>query len=377
MKNIRLGVVGLGHRGRDLIKLASVFDNIEISAACDIRAHNWYQKQWLSDAPLSEMFPNAAFYEDYDKMLEEADLDAVIVETGADIHAEFCIKALKKNINVLSDIPVAASLKEAGDLWQAAQESKAVMYVGANPNYSKFTYLLKDFYNKGLLGNPYCMEAEYIHWSLPGSEMSIHLNENGDWRKLLCPIRYCTHSLGPLLSIVNEDLRKVSCFGTGQHADPSEYTGYNYITDDMVCAQFQTESGIVIRLMRNKRCRAKIGHHNYRVFGSEGYMEKIERFDKPVIRYNSMKELDTELKEISGEPMPPAYASNPKATGHGGMDYAMLDNFFMAIAEGKGEPVTLKEGLAMTLPGIYAEESAKRGGEVITMYYPWDKEWKI
>ena len=374
MKNIRLGVVGLGHRGRELTKLASVFDNIEISAACDILAHNWYQQQWLSNAPLSEMFPNAAFYEDYDKMLEEASLDAVIVETGADVHAEFCIKALKKDINVLSDIPVVASLKEAEDLWQAAQKSKAVMYVGANPNYSKFTYLLKDFYKKGLLGKPYCMEAEYIHWSLPKSDENIHLNENGDWRRLLCPIRYCTHSLGPLLSIINEDLRKVSCFGTGQHADPLEY---NSTTDDMMCAQFQTESGIVIRLMRNKRCRAQIGHHNYRVFGTEGYMEKIERFDKPVIRYNSMKELDTELKEIGGECMPPAYADNPKATGHGGMDYAMLDNFFMAIAEGKGEPVTLKEGLAMTLPGIYAEESAKRGGEVLTMYYPWDKEWKI
>lgn len=180
MKNIRLGVVGLGHRGRELIKLASVFDNVEISAVCDILPHNWYQQQWLSNAPLSELFPKTAFYEDYDKMLEDAKLDAVIVETGADIHAEFCIKALEKNINVLSDIPVVASLKEAEDLWQAAQKSKAVMYVGANPNYSKFTYLLKDFYKKGLLGKPYCMEAEYIHWSLPGSEMSIHLNENGD-----------------------------------------------------------------------------------------------------------------------------------------------------------------------------------------------------
>jgi hypothetical protein len=29
----------------------------------------------------------------------------------------------------------------------------------------------------------------------------------------------------------------------------------------------------------------------------------------------------------------------------------------------------------MTLPGIYAEISSKRGGEVIDMYYPWDEEW--
>ena len=158
-------------------------------------------------------------YESYDKMLEEADLDVVIVETGADIHAEFCCKALEKNINVLSDIPNVASLEEAEMLWDAAKKSKAIISTGANPNYQKFTYLLKEFYDKGLLGDPYCMEAEYIHWTLPNSAMRIHLNENGDWRKLLVPIRYCTHSLGPLLTILNEELRYVSCFGTGIHGE--------------------------------------------------------------------------------------------------------------------------------------------------------------
>lgn len=320
------------------------------------------------------MFPDAVFFEDYEKMLCEAKLDTVIVETGADIHAEFCIKALEKNIHVLSDIPAVASLKEAEDLWNASLKSGAKIYTGANPNYQKFTYLLKDFYQKGLLGNPYCMEAEYIHWSMPGSDFSIHLNENGDWRRLLIPIRYCTHSLGPLLTVLKEELRYVSCFGTGMHGDESEYMDKNK-KDDMMCAQFTTESGVVVRLMRNGRCRADIGHHNYRVFGSEGYMERIERFSKPVIRYNSTKELDTGLKEINGDFMPPAYENNPDATGHGGMDYAMLDNYFMAIGEGKGCPVTLKEGLAMTIPGIYAEESAKRGGQVLKMRYPWDEDW--
>jgi len=376
MKKLRLGVVGMGHRGRALLTLASVFDQVEIAAACDIRPQNWYEKQWLSDSAMAEMFPQALFYEDYDRMLEEGNLDIIIVETGADIHAEFCAKALEHDIHVLTDIPVVASLQEAEMLWKASLKSRAQIYTGANPNYQKFTFLLEEFYEKGLLGKPYCMEAEYIHWWAPGSEEHIHLNENGDWRKLLVPIRYCTHSLGPLLTILDEDLRKVSCFGTGQHADPSEYPFAGPGLDDMMCANFQTQSGVVVRLMRNKRCRAAIGHHNYRVFGTEGYMERMERQNGPVIRYNSMKELDTGLKEIGGEFMPPAYANNPKAQGHGGMDYVMLDHFLKAIQEGKGRPTTLKKGLAMTLPGIYAEESARRGGEVLTIRYPWDADWK-
>ena len=372
MKKIRLGVVGLGHRGRSMLKLAvEGFDYIEPAAACDIRPANWYEKQWLFEASFAEWLPNTVFYEDYDKMLTDANLDAVIVATGADIHTEFCCKALAKNINVLSEIPMVASLKEAEMLWSESLKSSAIISTGANPNEQKFAVMLKDFYLKGLLGKPYYMEAEYIHWFLPDSEEDIHLNENGDWRKLLIPIRYCTHSLGPLLTVLSEELRKVSCFGTGQHA----YDGNLGKKDDMMCAQFQTDSGVVVRFLRNGRCRADIGHHNLRVFGTEGYMERIDRLQKPVIRYNSMKELDTSLKEISGEFMPPAYAHNKKASGHGGMDYALLDHFFQALLHGEPAPISLKEGLKMTLPGIYAEESAKRGGEVIRMRYPWDEDW--
>lgn len=371
MKKLRVGIVGLGPRGRAMIRLASRFDCVEVAAGCDIRTHNWFEKQWQTPASMSELFPEAKFFESYDEMLEKGGLDLVIVETGADIHAEFCAKALEKDVNVLSDIPLVANLKEAELLWKAAQKSKAILSTGANPNEQRFAVLLQDFYKKGLLGNPYYMEAEYIHWSLPNSDFHIHYNENGDWRKLLIPIRYCTHSLGPLLTILNEELRKVSCFGTGMHAD-EEYIAKK---DDMMCAQFQTDSGIVVRLMRNGRCRANIGHHNYRVFGTEGYMERIDRFDKPVIRYNSQKELDTSLKEIDGKFMPPAYEKNPNATGHGGMDYAMMDHVLQAILKGEPAPIDIRAGLAMTLPGIYAEESAKRGGEVLRMRYPWDADW--
>ena len=375
MEKIRVGVVGLGHRGRTMFKRSAKFADVECVAACDILPRNWYEKQWHMDSPLSEMFPAAAFYENYDEMLEKAGLDAVIVETGADIHADFCIKALERNINVLTDIPVVANLSEAERLWKAAQKSSAMISIGANPNEQKFTVLLKEFYQSGKLGKPYCLEAEYIHWVHPerNKERAISLVENGDWRKLLSPIRYCTHSLGPLLTVLEEDLRSVSCFGTGQHAAAEEYPANNK-RDDMQCAQFRTESGVVIRLMRNGRCRADIGHHNYRVFGTEGYMERIDRMGKPVIRYNSEK-ANSELEEIGGEFMPPAYADNPDAVGHGGMDYAMMDKFFRALLEGQPAPISLREGLAMTIPGIYAEKSAKRGGEVLTIHYPWDKEW--
>ncbi len=380
MKKIRLGVVGLGHRGRNVLKLAAdSFECVEAVAACDIRKENWFETQWLQERPLAESLPGANFYDNYERMLDKAALDAVIVETGADIHADFCRKALAKDINVLTDIPVVASLVEAEFLWKAAERSKAMISVGANPNYARYARVLLDLYRRGFLGKPYCMEAEYIHWSRPDNAEHVHLNENGDWRKLLSPIRYCTHSLGPLLMILEEELTKVSCFGTGRHA-VDEKGAMCGSKDDMQCAQFQTDSGVVVRIMRNGRCRAEIGHHSYRVFGTEGYFENIAARgakNPDVIRYNSTQYYPaSELVEIPGGHMPYEYAHNPKAAGHGGIDYAMLDHFSRALLEGGDAPISLREGLHMTLPGIYAEESACRGGELMRMRYPWNADWK-
>ena len=37
-------------------------------------------------------------------------------------------------------------------------------------------------------------------------------------------------------------------------------------------------------------------------------------------------------------------------------------------------PVSLRDGLCMTLPGIYAVESVIRNGERVDIHYPWEKE---
>ena len=377
MKKLKFGVVGLGHRGRFMYKLACEnFDCVEATAACDILPRNWYEKRWGLEKSMSELFPNTTFYESYDEMLDKAGLDVVIVETGADIHAEFCIKALERNINVLTDIPVVANLIEADNLWKASKKSKAKIVVGANPNMQKFVYMLKEFYKTGRLGNPYYMEAEYIHWGYPNSEMSKMLNENGDWRKLLIPVRYCTHSLGPLLTVLKEDITTATCFVTGQHGPKEQYV--NSTKPDMTCAVFQTASGVTIRFLRNSRCRADCQGHSYRVFGSEGYMEREVRGGKEVIRFNSELDFNKSLQEVGGEYLPPEYANEKKITleMHGGLDFALMDKFIKCLTENAPEPVTLKEGLAMTIPGIFAEKSMKNGSTTVNVYYPWDKEWE-
>ena len=63
-KKLRVGVVGLGHRGRHMFKLSGEgFDFVVPAAACDIIPDNWYKQQWLSDKAMCEYFPDTVFYE--------------------------------------------------------------------------------------------------------------------------------------------------------------------------------------------------------------------------------------------------------------------------------------------------------------------------
>ena len=50
----------------------------------------------------------------------------------------------------------------------------------------------------------------------------------------------------------------------------------------------------------------------------------------------------------------------------------MLEDFADAIINGKPSPLSVKKGLSMTLPGIFAAESAKEGGSLKKIRYPWE-----
>ena len=372
MDKIRIAVVGLGHRGRAMSALAqNGFDDTEIVGACDLDPELWDKTQWLQERPMKEILTNASFYTNYEQMLDELKPDFIMVETGADVHADFCIKALNRNINVFSDIPSVASLDEADRLWKAQQQSKARFMTGANPNEKGFINKLVEIYNQGLIGEPYYMEAEYVHASTPDAH--YQLTVHSPWRKRLVPIMYCTHSLGPLLRIMKEDLTEVICIGTGPHIRPDSPK------DDMMVALFQTPSGVTIRLLRNGPCRTFIGYHSFRVFATKGYFERISpRGETPAVtRFQFLDEKSAPVfKEYDIHEMPEEYKDNPKAVGHGGIDYAMLDHLFKAYRENAPEfPIPLKEGLRMTLPGIYAAQSARLGGQKLHIAYPWNPDW--
>ena len=153
--------------------------------------------------------------------------------------------------------------------------------------------------------------------------------------------------------------------------------------NDVMCALYQTPSGITIRHTNSFINCAPTGH-SYRFCGTAGYFERLyaRGQDKAHARFrsdklygaNNMTELDVDFAPVGIE----KWKRDQKAgkTGHGGADGYLWHIFMEALRNGeKTAPIGIREGLRMTLPGIYAKESAKQNGKVVEIKYPWDTDW--
>lgn len=355
MKTIKLGLVGLGHRGRGMLSLAvKHVPGVQAAAVCDINA------DLLKEAAAD--FPGVPAFTDFAEMLRTVPMDALLVETPASCHAEFCIRCLEKNIHVMSDIPSVDNADEADRLWAAQQRSRALFMTGANPNMWGWVDAAVDLKQQGQLGEPYYVEVEYVHDIRQFFQAT-------PWRETYVSIKYCTHSLGPVLRLMNEDLTEVVCFDTGSHVNrkPGQH--------DAMAALFRTPSNVVVRLLTSFVNNHPFAYHALRVYGTQGYFERTPplagKGSAKTLFYSAKAEGDKQLTELPIGELQPNLSEAAKASGHGGADYVLLDRFVNAIRNGLPSPISLREGLRMTLPGLYAAESAARGGQPVPIRYPW------
>ena len=74
----------------------------------------------------------AAAYTDWQQMLEQTALDAVVICTPNNLHAAPAIAALERGLHVLVEKPMTLTSQSAQAMIQAAQQAQRVLMVGYN-----------------------------------------------------------------------------------------------------------------------------------------------------------------------------------------------------------------------------------------------------
>ena len=118
---IKMAVVGLGKMGLSHFAMINAHPDVKVVAICD-------PVGYMID--VLEKYSGIKGYTDYNKMLNEADLDAVIVATPSRLHATFVEQALERGLHVFCEKPFCLSLDDADRLTALAQSKALVNQVG-------------------------------------------------------------------------------------------------------------------------------------------------------------------------------------------------------------------------------------------------------
>lgn len=95
-----------------------------------------------------------SIFQDWQMMIDAVAerLDCLIVPTGIQDHCKMAVYALERDINVLLEKPIAATLAEANTILQAAGRSQAGLILGYQDLYTESTHAIKQRLLEGDIG---------------------------------------------------------------------------------------------------------------------------------------------------------------------------------------------------------------------------------
>ena len=365
---INLGIAGAGGRGGSFKRSIDRMDSVRVHAVCDTNVES------LEDA--AGRLGASEAYADYDDMLANSNIEAVLVGTPMPYHAAQSIAALERGIHVLSEVPAAVSVEECRQIVEACKKSPAVYMMAENYCYTRPNQIVKERVLEGVFGKPYYAEGEYIH-ELKG------LNEITKWRRRwqtgVDGITYGTHSLGPILQWMPGDrVTSVSCAGSGHnHVDPRGDPYEIQASCVMLC---KMASGGLVKIRVDMISDRP---HSHDQLPTAGASTAATSPAAPLMRKTGSGSGHTtpipplgrtsKTSPINSRPLWREYGQLAEGVGHGGGDIMQMMDFVAAIRGYIEPPIGVHEAMDMTLPGLISQQSIQQNGRWLNV--PNSRDW--
>ena len=179
---INIAVIGMGIMGHNNLQTALKIPGVQFVAACDLYKGRLER--------VKEVYGKDIFLtNDYRKILDRADIDAVIIATSDQWHARITIEALKKGKHVYCEKPMVHFISEGAGVIAAQKASNKVMQVGSQGISGLVYAKAKELYQSGEIGKLNMVNAVYDRQDALGAwEYSMPLDESPetvDWDKYI------------------------------------------------------------------------------------------------------------------------------------------------------------------------------------------------
>lgn len=151
---MKVGVIGLGSWGREILNTLAVVPQAEVAAICD--TYPAYVRRAASLAPTAVQTP------DYQTILANKDIKAVVVATPTHKHKDVTLAALKAGKHVYCEAPMASAIEEAKAIALAAKAAKQqVFQAGLQLRADPQRHFLVPFIRSGAIGNWLSCRAQF------------------------------------------------------------------------------------------------------------------------------------------------------------------------------------------------------------------------
>ena len=146
MNKIKIAVAGLGRIGKiHLNNLCRNFSEIEVVAVMDLMDNS---------KETADEYNIPLFLKNFDSLLSIPELDAVVICSPTDTHADYVVKAARAGKHIFCEKPLDLSLEKVKEVLTIVEESKVKLMLGFNRRFDPEFRKIRELVINGTIGDP-------------------------------------------------------------------------------------------------------------------------------------------------------------------------------------------------------------------------------
>ncbi len=189
---VEVAVVGIGGWGKNLARNYAQIPEASLKYVCDLDAAKLKQAE--------RQYPGTRLTGEFDVLLKDPGLQAIVIATTAPSHYSLCKQALLADKDVYVEKPFVLDVAQAEELIALAEKQKRLIMVGHLLEYHPVVVRLRDMIRNGELGRVYYVYAQRLNLG------TVRGDENALWN-------FAPHDISSILFMLDQEPTDVSARG--------------------------------------------------------------------------------------------------------------------------------------------------------------------
>lgn len=223
MDTIKVGVVGVGHLGVHHARVYTEILGSRLVGVVDVEEDR--------ASSVGENLGVPA-YSDLDRFLDETKPDALSIVVPTVKHLEVAKKAMERNVHLLIEKPVTASVQEAEELLRIASDRNLILQVGHIERFNSAVQHVRD-----MVKDPIFIQSRRV------GPFSPRISDVGVVLDLMI------HDVDIIMSLVHSEIVEISCMGRRVRTDHED------IASSQILFKNGTIAHILVSRVSEKRMR--------------------------------------------------------------------------------------------------------------------------